>query len=220
MFTEQVQTSMEHVTKHKTLKERFQKIAALSLAETLISMTILSIIFLMIMQSFNAILLGSYMIDARTSVRTEGEFVSEFFELYAKNADPRTLVVVGQNTAINMCNGSALRPNTFTVNSVTWQPLGSGETYTFGYEVADIGLNTGRFIFIQKPQAGTAVRSVLTYGDVNVKDIQLSCETASDSLTGQTFTTVSVAFKLDSKLQMNGRPTVQNVQRTITVVVR
>lgn len=201
-------------------KKTSLRIKALSLAETLISMTILSIIFLMIMQSFNAILLGSYMIDARTSVRTEGEFVSEFFELYAKNADPRTLVVVGATTTTNMCNGAALRPNTFATKSITWQPLGSGETYTFTYEIADATLGTGRFAFVQKPQVGTAVRSVLTYGDVNVKDVEVSCETASDSLTGQTFTTVSVSFKLDSMLQMNGRPTVRDVQRTITVVVR
>jgi hypothetical protein len=54
-------------------------------------MTLIAVIFLLITQAFSSLLLGSYLTDARTTVRNEGEFVGEYLKLRIKNADPRTL---------------------------------------------------------------------------------------------------------------------------------
>lgn len=221
MFIELTKKIRETIFTRFTLvkQKKHARVPALSLVETLISLTILSVLFLMMMQSFNAILFGSYLIDARTSVRTEGEFVSQFFELYARNADPRTIVALNTATNVNICNNAPISGVGMKPSSITWQPLGSGETYTFYFETSPTG--KGRLSFDQKvPGVATPIKSVLTYGDVNIKDVVMTCESATDSLSGQTLTTVSVQFKLDSALQLGGRPAVQDVQRYVTVVVR
>jgi Tfp pilus assembly protein PilE len=169
------------------------KVAALTLIETLVSLTILAVLFLIALQSFNTMLLGSYLIDARIAVRNEGEFVNEFFSQYAKSADPRSIV----------CNST----------TVSWQPIGSAEYYHLVYEA-----DPGRFVF---KQVGTTEKiSVLTYGDVIIKDVKISCEQTTDTLTGQIIASISVQFKMDSTVKIGDRPAVLNVQRYITVVAR
>lgn len=180
-------------------EQKTKRIDAFTLVETVISMALISIIFLMVMQSFNSLLLGSYLIDARTSVRDEGEFIGEYFKLRVKNADTRSL---------KCDNEQAQKP-------ITWQTLGSSDTYTFYFD----NDNT-RFCVDDAKTAGIACDTVLTYNDVIVKNVVVACATSTDEVTGQQYTSVNLQFDMDSALLLGNRPAVRDVSRFISVSVR
>ena len=169
--------------------------------ETIVSMALISIIFVMVIQSFNSLLLGSYLVDARTSVRNEGEFIGEFFKLRIKNADPRT---------IKCDNARADKP-------ISWQSLGSSDSYKF---FLDTTATTGaRFCLSIAPSTGCD--QVLTYNDVIVRDVNITCElTPPDPVTGQQFTTVNLSYNMDSAVKLGDRPAVRDVSRFISVAIR
>ncbi|GEM_PF-1946238 len=196
-------------TKQQTINKT--TIEGLTLIETIISMTLMSIIFLVVMQSFNSILLGSYMIDARTSVRNEGEFITEYFRLYAKNADARTV----------SCIPDTAYPANPAIQKISWQPLGTSDSYQFIYERQAVPGSTvetyGRFTMIQNGK-----QIILSYPDIDIaqEDVAMQCNAFTDPTTGQVINTISIRFKIDSALKLAGAPAVKDVPRNVTVTVR
>lgn len=180
---------------------RAQRIIAFTLLETIVAMTLISVIFLMIVQSFNALLLGSYLIDARTSVRNESEFVGEYFKLRIKNADPRSIICT----------------NTANVKSVTWQPKGASDTFTFygQLENADVA---GRYRFCLSQANNPECETVLTYNDVVVTDIQLTCETPD--FDKAQVANVNLKFTMESTAKLGEVAAVRDVSRFINVSIR
>jgi len=198
-------------TKQQTTnKEPKRKLIALTLIETIVSMTLMAVIFLTVMQAFNSILLGSYMIDARTAVRNEGEFITEYFRLYLKNADPRTL----------SCTQDTNYPSNPAILKLKWQPLGTADTYQFFYNTAFIPGTSDQYGRFTLTQNGKEV--ILSYPDVNIRPetVAIQCDSFTDSLTGQTINTVSLKFSIDSALQLAGRPAVKDVPRNVTVITK
>lgn len=173
--------------------------SAFTLIETLVSMTLISIIFLMIVQAFNSLLLGSYLIDARTSVSNEGEFVGEYFKLRVKNADPRSVKCSGPSDSIK---------------SVTWQPKGASDTFTF---FAD-QVQPGKYRFCLGQSTTPTCDTVLTYNDVNVTNVSFNCE--APSFDQAQVANVNLNFSLDSTAQLGNQPAVKGVSRFINVSIR
>lgn len=170
----------------------------------MVSMTLISVIFLMIMQSFNAILLGSYLIDARTAVRNESEFVGEYFKLRVKNADPRSVT----------CN------NTGSAKYITWQSKGSSDSWVFFAEPQ--GDNTYRFCMYQNPNPGATpdlkCHRILTYNDVRVTKVDVTCE-APDADRAQ-IANVNLNYTMESTAKLGDGPAVKGVSRFVTVSIR
>jgi len=126
-------------------KTKPKNLNAFTLVETVIAMTLVAVIFLLLMQSFNSLILGSYLIDARTTVRNESEFVSEYFKLRIKNADPRTIDCSQPNAAIP---------------KISWQTKGTSDNWVFFAE-GDTS-NGYKFCIASKTTSTTTCETVLT----------------------------------------------------------
>lgn len=188
---------------------------AFTLVETMIAMTLIAIIFLMIMQAFNSILIGSYLVDARTAVRNESEFVSEYFELRIKNADPRGV----------RCNNTTTTDaqQQLRKKSVSWSNLGSSTKYTFWYDDTINPLNGQkfeRFCINTGTSLTTTCQNVLTYNDVRVHSVEISCEEIEIEATREVFTLINLTYKMDSKALIGERPAVRDVSRHISISLR
>ncbi len=184
---------MQH--NNKTIKV----LDAFTLVETLIAMSLIAVLFVLIMQALSSMLLGSLLIEARTAVRTEGEFVGEYLKLRIKNADPASLVCDDE---------SDLKP-------ITWQTKGSSDTHTFYFDEPN-----DRFCLDNDSTQASACDTVLTYNDVIVHDVIVNCESTIDDITGQQFTTVNLMFDLDSTQKYGDGPAVANVSRFINIAIR
>jgi Tfp pilus assembly protein PilE len=167
-------------------------LTAFTLVETIIAMTLVSVIFLLITQAFSSLLLGSYLIDARTTVRNESEFVGEYFKLRIKNADPRT---------VSCSNG--------TKKYIAWQSKGSTD---FNY----FFLLDSKFCFSK--QSSDSCDTVLTYSDVIVKEVRITCDPAE--FAEAPIANVNLTFKMDSSTQLGDRPAVQDVSRFVSISIR
>lgn len=162
-------------------------------------MTLIAVLFALIMQAFSSMLLGSFLIEARSAVRTQGEFVGEYFKLRVKNADPASLVCDPENEQ----------------QPITWQTKGSSDTHTFYYDVAN-----KRFCIDNGSTDATACDTVLTYSDVKVHTVITTCEVATDVITGQKYTTVNLLFDMDSTWKYGEGPAVSDVSRFVNVAIR
>lgn len=168
------------------------------------SMTLISVIFLMVVQAFNSMLLGSYLIDARTAVRNEGEFVAEYFKLRIKNADPRS-ITCSQNTLI-----------------ISWQAKGSSDSYTFfAQQLPSLpsAPTTYRFCMTQSANPNpTCDDTIITYADVKVRDVVISCEVPT--WTEAPISNVNLTFIMDSTALLGTEPAVKDVSRFVNVSIR
>lgn len=176
-----------------------KKINAFTLLETIVSMTLIAVIFLMIVQAFNSLLLGSYLIDARTAVRNESEFVGEYFKLRIKNADPRSI----------KCSAP-----TDPVKSVIWQPRGASDTYIFYGQQEE----TGKYRFCLAQSTTPTCETVLTYNDVIVTDISFTCETPE--FDEAQVANVNLKYTMESAALLGNKPAVKNVSRFVNVSIR
>ncbi|MFZ6021853.1 MAG: PulJ/GspJ family protein [Patescibacteria group bacterium] len=175
------------------------KIAGFTLLETIIAMTLISLIFVMIVQSFNTLLLGSYLIDARTAVRNESEFVGEYFKLRIKNADPRSIKCSAPNDPIK---------------SVTWQPKGASDTFIFyGQKEAD-----DKYRFCMAQATTPVCETVLTYADVKVTSLAFTCETPD--FDEAQVANVNLTYTMESTAKLGEEPAVKNISRFINVSIR
>jgi type II secretory pathway pseudopilin PulG len=175
---------------------------AFTLVETMISMALISAIFMMVMQAFSSLILGSYIIDARTAVRNESEFVSEYFKLRIKNAEPRSL----------FCDNNK--------GEISWQPKGASDRYTFAFIPGSLNSVASFCIDNEAVLNATSCDTMLTYDDVIVKNVVVNCETAKDIVTGQEFSSVNLSFMMDSVAKLGKKPAVSNVTRFVSVSVR
>lgn len=166
-------------------------VTAFTLVETIIAMTLITVIFLMVTQSFSSLLLGSYLIDARTTVRNEGEFVGEYFKLRVKNADPRTV----------SCPASE--------NYIYWQSKGATDNNYFFLE-------GDKFCFSN--QSKDRCDTILTYSDVTVKNVTINCD--APDFTEAPVANVNLSFEMDSTTKFGTKPAVQDVSRFISVSIR
>ena len=173
---------------------------AFTLVETIVSMTLISVIFLMVIQAFNSMLLGSYLIDARTAVRNEGEFVGEYFKLRIKNADPRSVTCP-----------------TDSPKRISWQSKGSSDSYTFFIEPLD-DPTTYRFCMMQSTTDTPTCDTILTYADVKVRNVTISCETPE--FNQAPISNVNLSFVMDSTAKLGNNPAVRDVSRFINVSIR
>jgi hypothetical protein len=163
-------------------------------------MSLIAVIFLLVMQAFSSLTLGSYLIDARTSVRNEGEFIGEYFKLRIKNADPRSL----------KCNN--------TTKEILWQSKGASDEFTLFLGTSST--NISRFCIDDKSTTGISCDTVLSYDDVIIKNVEVGCETISDDITGEQFTNVNLSFMMDSAAKLGEVPAVKDVSRFISVAIR
>ncbi|PIY17755.1 hypothetical protein CO112_02370 [Candidatus Dojkabacteria bacterium CG_4_9_14_3_um_filter_150_Dojkabacteria_WS6_41_13] len=163
-------------------------------------MTLISVIFLMVIQAFNSMLLGSYLIDARTAVRNEGEFVGEYFKLRIKNADPRSITCP-----------------TDSPKRISWQSKGSSDSYTFFIEPLD-DPTTYRFCMTQSSLSNPLCDTILTYADVKVRDVTISCETPAYNQAP--ISNVNLSFVMDSTAKLGENSAVRDVSRFINVSIR
>jgi len=197
------------------------KIEAFTLVETIIAMTLISIIFVMIMQAFSAILLSTYLVDARSSVRSESEFVSEYFKLRIKNADPRSIVCTSEDS-------NAALIGDYPNHSIYWQNSGSSTSYVFKVqEITGLdGKKSKRFCLSHynpheaSPRYTTDCKNVLTYNDVTVSDIDISCDKVTDDVTRAEFWIINLNYKMSSTIDMGDKPAVQNVPRHVSISIR
>lgn len=177
-----------------------QRTTAFTLVETLIAMSLIAVIFLLVMQAFGSLTLGSFLIDARTSVRNEGEFIGEYLKLRIKNADPRTL----------KCNN--------TTKEISWQSKGASDEFTLF--LGQSSTSVPRFCIDDKSTHDITCDTVLSYDDVIVKNVDVSCETIADDVTGEQFTNVNLSFEMDSVAKLGQVPAVKDVSRFISVAIR
>jgi hypothetical protein len=151
----------------------------------------------MVMQAFGSLTLGSYLIDARTAVRNEGEFIGEYFKLRIKNADPRSLE----------CND--------TTKEISWQPKGSSDEFTLFLDTSTS--EVPRFCIDDKSTSSISCDTVLSYDDVLIKDVVVACESTTDELTGEQYTNINLSFVMDSTIRLGERPAVKDVTRFFSV---
>ena len=177
------------------------KSSAFTLLETLVSMTLISIIFLMVVQSFNALLLGSYLIDARTAVRNESEFVSEYFKLRVKNADPRSV------TCGILPDGSV---------KVQWQPKGASDELVF---IAQKNADKDYTFKIGPDIASINEKGkVLTYNDIRVTSVSINCETPE--FDEAQVANINLTYTLESTAKLGDVAAVRDVSRFVSVSIR
>lgn len=185
----------------KLITKSIKPLVGMTLIETLVAMTILTVIFMIILSSFNSIIYSSVMVDARTAVRNESEFVNEFFKLYVKNADQRTLVCMNE-------------PNN---KSISWSPQGGFETYSFQFIEED---DIGRFQLVVDDNLEDPKTTILTYGDVDIHDVSIYCDSTIDTLTGKSVSSVSLTYLVDSTTRLGDHPAARNIKRVVTVALR
>jgi type II secretory pathway component PulJ len=185
---------------NKTLPTHQERVSAFTLLETIVAMTLISVIFLMIVQSFNSLLLGSYLVDARTAVRNESEFVGEYFKLRIKNADPRSI----------KCSLP-----TDPVKSVTWQPKGASDTFIFYGQPME---NAGSYSFCMAQASNPVCETVLTYNDVRVTSIEFTCETPAYDVAQ--VANVNLKYTMESTAKLGDKPAIKDVTRFINVSIR
>jgi len=135
--------------------------------------------------------MGSYLIDARTTVRNESEFVGEYFKLRIKNADPRTIA----------CSNSA--------KVISWQSKGASDSSYFFQKGSG---------FCYSQQSATSCDTILTYSDVVVKNVSISCD--SPTFIEAPVANVNLSFEMDSTKQLGDHPAVRDVSRFISVSIR
>lgn len=182
-----------------------QNLSAFTLVETVISLALVAIIFVLVMQAFNSLILGSYLIDARTAVRNEGEFVSEYLKLRIKNADPKTLEV----------------RQTPTGSELTWQTRGATDVFTVFVQEDPARANYYRLCIDNTASIGTITcDTVLTYQDVNIKNFKTNANIYTDPATGQIFSSVDISFSMDSTAKLGSRAAVVDVSRYFTIAIR
>ncbi len=178
--------------------KNYSRAAAFTLLETLVSMTLIAIIFLMVVQSFNSLLLGSYLIDARTAVRNESEFVGEYFKLRVKNADPRSL----------KCSSVGGSPK------VSWQSKGSSDKWTF-YAQKNADKD---FTFCISNTDSLTCDKVLTYNDIRVTSVNITCETPD--FDEAQVANVNLDYVIESTAKLGDVAAVKGVSRFVNVSIR
>ncbi|MCC7304265.1 hypothetical protein IT418_02525 [bacterium] len=164
----------------------------------MVSMTLIAIIFLMVIQAFNSLLLGSYLIDARTAVRNESEFVGEYFKLRVKNADPRSLSCTTQNG----------------IPKVSWQSKGSSDKWVFFAQRND----NKDYTFCIANSDSLTCEKVLTYKDVKVTDVTIECETPE--FDEAQVANVNLKYTMESTAKLGEIAAVKDVSRFINVSIR
>lgn len=173
------------------------QIAGFTLVETLISTTIIAVLFLVVTLSFNSILVNSTLVDARLNIREQSDFVVQYITQVLKTADSRSLV----------CNQGG-------TSSIKWQPAGNSLD-----QFTQVSFSNSGFILTRKISASQQPVTYLTYPDVIVHDVSFICNTVTDQ-TGVTSKQVVIQFQMDSVVQFNKHAAVRNVSRYITVSVK
>lgn len=152
----------------------------------------------MVVQAFNSLLLGSYLIDARTAVRNESEFVGEYFKLRVKNADPRSLACTNQNNS----------------PKVSWQSKGSSDKWVFFAQ-----RNAEKdYVFCIANSDSLTCEKVLTYNDVKVTSVEITCETPD--FDEAQVANVNLKYTMESTAKLGEVAAVKDVSRFINVSIR